>query len=475
MRFPRAPRLLALSLLAFGLAAAVQPAAASHQEAVLGSKGELYTVRTGAYGDLFPAGRETDKANPVLAIDIIRPGTAAERHLVAGTADKDVESTPALVFEDDSDTVFIVWESRINSIHSIFRLASYDGAHWSDPIEITGNPFSLKTPPQLAITRDTHRETDSDGNPVVRHRSVLHIGWSEENSLGLYDAYYTPIILEEGAYLGWNPVYRLDGFDGTTVAATAPASAADPNLVRAPTLQPGRDGQTVVAAFASSVTGRIATAEIDVLPTQLQRLADKARAYIIDLGVRRKMSDLQAISAKAKTFLIDNGGDYQPEVAHSISDLVGAYIVSTGHPPTGPGGIQSLAAGARAYIIDLGAKLSGRGLKDTALAATASGVEPQTLEISSAPVGQGDNSTAAHIFQVRPSSSLAAPQLGDGAVRVFTSDTGDELLVSWASGAKVTYRLSQASGWSDPREIVLSDTLDLDAVYDILAQRVRRH
>lgn len=475
MKPRRAYLLPALSLLALGLVAAARPAAASHQEAVLGSKGELYTVRTGTYGALFPGGTDTDKTNPVLAIDVLRPGAAVERRLVTGTADEDVESAPALVFEDETDTLFIVWVSRISSIHSIFRLASFDGAHWSAPIDITGNPFSPKTPPQLAITRDTHRQADSDGNPVVRHRTVLHIAWSEENSQGLYDAYYTPIILEEGSYLGWNPVYRLDGFDGGAQASATPAPAADPSLVRAPTLQPGRDSQTLVAAFASSASGRLVTAEIDVLPAQLLRLAEKTRAQIIDLGVRRKMTDLQAIATRVRSFVIDNGGDYQPEVARSISDLVGAYIVASGQSPTGPGGIQSLAAGTRAQIIDLGAKLSGRGLKDTALAAVASDVKPQTLEISAAPNGPTDGNPTAHLFQVRPASSLAAPQAGDGAVRVFTSDTGDELLVSWASSDKVTYRLSQGSGWSDPREIVISETLDLDAVYDILSQRVRRH
>src|SRR6185436_14106703 len=93
-------------LLAAGLALAALPAAASHQEATLGSGGELYVLRTGTYGQLFPTGTEVDKDNPVLAVDILRPGAAPARQLVAGTKDKDVEGTPAAVFEDDSETLF---------------------------------------------------------------------------------------------------------------------------------------------------------------------------------------------------------------------------------------------------------------------------------------------------------------------------------------------------------------------------------
>ncbi|HVR95406.1 MAG TPA: hypothetical protein VMW27_02255 [Thermoanaerobaculia bacterium] len=469
-------RILAATLLAASLALAAGPAAASHQEATLGNAGELYVLRTGTYGQLFPTGTEVDKDNPVLALDVQRPGAAVERRLVAGTREKDVEGTPATVFEDDSSTLFVIWESRINSIHSIFRLASFDGSGWSNPIDITGNPFSVKTPPQIAVTRDSHREPSSDGTPAtIHHRTVLHISWAEENGAGLYDAFYTPIILDEGSYLGWNPVYRLDTFASPTELAAPAVSAAAPELVRAPTVQPGQDGRTVVAAFASSTSGEMSAIEIDVLPSQLQRLADKARGYIIDLGVRRKLTDLTAISTRARTFIVENGDDYQPEVARSIADQVAAYVLSNGGHggPLAPGGITNIAEGARGYIIDLGAKFSGRGLKSAALAGDDEAAPPRKLEIAASPEDAASDAPA-HIFQVRIAAGRTAPEIGTGAVRVFASEAGDEILVSWAGTDRVTYRISQGNGWSDPREILLSDNLELNGVYDILAQRVRR-
>lgn len=465
-------KILGVSLLAAGLTLTGRPAAASHQETTLGNSGELYVVRTGTYGDLFPGGAAGERDSPVLALDIVKPGAPADRRLIPSTQGKDVESTPAAIFEDDSDTLFVIWESRINSIHSIFRLASFDGAVWSTPIDITGNPFSVKTPPQIAVTRDAYGVREADNGVSIRHRYVLHVAWSEENAAGLYDAYYTPIIVDEGAYLGWNPVYRLDDFDNwdtTALVAAAPAS----ELVKSPTLQRGRDGQTLVAAFASSATGRVAAVEIDVLPTQLQRLAEKARGYIIDLGVRRKITDLNVLSARSRTFLVDNGLDYQPEVARSIADQVAAYVQSNGGVGgiLGPGGIQNIASGARGYIIDLGAKFSGRGLKSNAIE-SASTAPPRTLEIAAE---QGDTTQpAAHLFQVRKGSSRRSPEIGAGAVRVFASETGGELLISWASAEKVSYRISQADGWSEPHEIRITDSLDLNGAYEILAQRVRR-
>lgn len=472
----RTHRLLSATLLAAAVALGAGPVSASHQEATLGSAGELYVLRTGTYGQLFPTGTEVDKENPVLAVDILRPGAAADRRLIAGTKDKDVEGTPAAVFEDDSSTLFVIWESRINSIHSIFRLASFDGSHWSEPIDITGNPFSVKTPPQIAVTRDSHREKESDGSSSTHHRTILHISWAEENGAGLYDAFYTPIILDEGSYLGWNPVYRLDSFDTSATSVAVAASAAPPELVRAPTLQPGQDGRTIVAAFASSVSGQMSSVEIDVLPSQLQRLAEKARGYIIDLGVRRKVTDLAVLSTRTRAYILENGDDYQPEVARSIADQVAAYVLSNGgHGGTpGPGGIQNIAVGARGYIIDLGAKFSGRGLKSSPTSSTADEAAPLNLEIATTPTGGGSSDPAAHIFQVRSASGRQAPAIGEGSVRVFASETGDEILVSWAGSDRVTYRISQGDGWSDPREIRTSESLDLNGVYDILAQRVRR-
>jgi len=435
------------------------PAFAAPQQAVLGNGGELYLVKTGTYGALFPDGTETDPGNSVLALEITRPGEPAERVLVADTKDRAVESSPAVIFEADTNTIFMVWESRPSSIQSSLRLASFDGAHWSPAVEVTGNSYSEKTSLQLATTRDSYQVPDIEGRPVLKHREILHLTWSEENEIGLDEAFYTPIILDEGAFIGANPILSLNTFDPSDDHPAAPVST---ELVRSPMVQAGRDGRTVMVSFTSAVTGRLLALEVAVLPTQLRQLADKARAYIIELGARAK-PDLPTVAAKARDFILSSSGDFQPEVARSMADLLYTFVLNQNPSQA------NLAEKARAYIIELGAKFSGRPLRP---AAGEPSFPAQILQIVPRPAGPGENPPG-HLLQVRAAFSRRAPAIGNGTVRVFVSETGASSLVSWTGDDRVYYRDSVGNGWSDVRELKLNESFNLDKGYEVLSQRVQ--
>src|SRR5258708_5041287 len=243
------PIVLVLILLAGVIAA---PAHAQDGTAALGAAGEVYLPKAGLYKDLFPKGHDTAPGNTILAVDLVLPGAAPQRLLVPYTTGADVETSPAVLFEDDSNTLFLLWASQVNSLSSVLMLASFDGTSWGPPIQITGNPFSSKTSPQLAITRDAFSITDDSGNTAIRHRTIVHVGWEEQNANGNTDVLYTPVILEEGNYLGWAPVYNLNDLVGRNPSGSnfAPPDA----LVQAPVLQGGRDARTLVVGFASAQT-----------------------------------------------------------------------------------------------------------------------------------------------------------------------------------------------------------------------------
>ncbi len=440
------------------------PALASRQEAVLGNDGELYTVKTGTYGALFPGGRDADPGNSVLALEIARHGEPPQRLLVPDTWDKAVDSSPAVFFETDASTVLLVWESRLSSVEFSVRLASFDGSRWAPTIEVSN---STKSSPQLAATlqiastHDSYKEKDAEGKPVVKHRRVLHLTWSQESADGISnEAFYTPVIIDEGTFIGVNPIFRLNSFDRSN---DQPAGAVAAELVRSPMVQAGDDNKTVIVSFTSAVTGRLIALEVDVLPGQIRRMADKARAYIIDLGAQKP--DLATVAAKARDYFVSRAGDFQPEVARSIAELLYAHILDQGSPPGPVNELKPIADDARAYIIDLGAKFSsGQVLKS---------VPAQLIQILEKPAEGGEDLPPAHLLQVRTASSRPAPAIGPGAVRVFVSETGANALVSWAGKDRVFYRDSQGNGWSDVRELKLSDSFDLNQAYDVLDQRVQ--
>jgi hypothetical protein len=470
-------RILALSL-ALGLAAAA--AAFAQEEAALGNGGELYLVKTGSYGELFAGSADAtgpDAANPVLAFDVLRPGAEngeRERILVPGTDGPEVESLPSLFVEESSGTVFLLWESRINVIHPILVLSGFDGERWLDPISIIGSPFSPKTSPHFAVTRDAFQADGpggQGGQKVTRHRTVVHIVWGEESSSGLSQTFYTPVFFEDGIYQGNSPVYRLNDFDTGDGAATS--FETSPALAESPNIQGGRDGRTVVVGFASSTTRRLTTLEIDVLPAQLAQLADGARAHIIDIGARFYPGRLQMLADGARAHIIDIGYAYHPELVQSLADQVHRLILEGGSPS-----LVSLGDKARAHIIDIGAKFSGRGLKPQATQPlTAEGTRAEIREIRT-PARPPQTEAPAHLVQFRVASQRPSPRIAADAknVSLFLSADGEDVLIAWTDGGadgSVSYRDTSRNGWSDVRELRLSDGIDLHRAYEILSQQVR--
>lgn len=440
----------------------------SERQAVVGTDGAVYVAKTGTYGELFP-GAKGIASDPVIALEVTRPGSPTQRILVPSTDNSALEKSPSLLYEDQSETLYLVWQS-LGTFHPILRLSGFNGSSWSEPIEVTGNPFAPKTSPQMAITRDTFGALDAEGTLVVKPRTILHLIWEEDlETGGILETFYSPILFIDGVYLGWNPVYRLSSFDrGEAVTAGAPVSSA---LVRSPTIQGGRDGRTVVVAFVSPVTQRLVSLEIDALPQEFSQLADKARSHIIDLGRRPNAPrGLKGIADEAHAGVVELGRAFHAEIAESLADQVYEKIMKSGTQD-----LTFLGGAARSHIIDLGAKLSGRGLRNPKAAAVA--VE-RTEEITPTAPGSPEPETpqSSNFIQFRLAASRPVPDLGTATadtLRVFISEGGENILIAWPEKNRVLYRDTKGDEWSNVREIKLSDSVDLSRAYEILERLVR--
>lgn len=453
----------------FSLLTASAAFAASERQAVLGADGAVYVAKTGTYGELFPDSKGGNAPDPVLALEVTKPGSPVQRILVPSTANSEVEKSPALLYEDQSGTVYLVWQS-VSAVHPILQLSGFDGTAWSEPIEVTGNPFAPKTSPQMAITRDTFGELDALGAVVVKHRTVLHLIWEEELATGgVLEAFYSPILFIDGVYLGWNPVYRLSSFDPSEAAA---GPAPSPALVRSPTIQGGRDGRTVVVAFVSPAKGRLVTIEIDALPQEFSQLADKARSHIVDLGRRpHPPHGLKAIADEAHAGVIELGRAFHAEIAESLADQVYEKIMKSGTQD-----LEFLGGAARSHIVDLGVKLSGRGLRNPAKAASAAVERTEEITPTAPGFPEPEAPQSSNFLQFRLASSRPVPDVGTASadtLRVFISESGDNVLIAWPDKNRVLYRDTKGDQWNAVREIKLSDSVDLSRAYEILERLVR--
>jgi hypothetical protein len=66
-----------------------------------------------------------------------------------------------------------------------------------------------------------------------------------------------------------------------------------------------------------------------------------------------------------------------------------------------------------------------------------------------------------------------APPVGAGSYTLFLSKTGEDAVVAWPQADRVLYHSSQEDGWSEKRELKLTNGLTLDRAFEILSQRVR--
>lgn len=458
MKLPVIP-VLALSL---AVAAGASAAAGELQRSVaLGSSGELYTCLAGTYEALFQDDAVPAPRTPVLALDIARSGQPTQRLLVPGTDDLtgDIERLPSLLYEDSSNTLFLVWESIRNQIHPYLQIISYDGTSWSEPLVIWSNSFALKGSPQLAITRDSYEVADESapGGSRMTHRAVLHLIWWEE-AVGGADVLYAPIILEDGSSPSGAPdIFRLNDLD----TAAADGTTAPFELVQAPVVHSGHDHRTVVMGFANHETGRFLTLEVTVLPGELSALAEGIRGEIIDIGESFNPNNVTAFAEDIRGEIIDIGHRLNRQNVTFLAEGIRGEIIDIGYLYT-PATIDNLATKIRGEIIDIGSGLFG-----TEHIRLYDPEEPPIIHES-----HTDSGTT-HLLAFHVASSRLAPSVSTTPTAIFPSQGGEQVLIAWESkdGSRIDYIESQGEGWSDFHSLQLGSSLDRDKALQILEQR----
>ncbi len=196
----------------------------------------------------------------------------------------------------------------------------------------------------------------------------------------------------------------------------------------------------MTVSYTSSVLSRLASIEIDVLPQQLNDLAGKARGHIVDLGKQGTgyPANLASLAEDTRAYIVGFGGAFHPEVIQSIGDQVKAQLLADGAQGLD---LYSLAEKARGHIVDLGAKLSGWGLR------SGNGNElAKILQIGDTPDVQTVDDSPSYLFQFRVASNLPLPRVGPGMVKLFCSQSGENMIVSWAQSDRVLYRNGQRNG-----------------------------
>lgn len=452
---------LAAILLPALLCLAVIPADAQTRTRAVGPEGTIYALHEGAYGDLFPRQGLGDAESSALALDVIDGDGARERLLVPGTEDVDVDDSASLLFEDESHTLFVLWQTKSNVIHSRLNLIGYRDGVWSEPIEISGKPFGWKSSPQLAVTRDAFETEEADGAVREWSRTVLHVLWRESGPTGEPQVFYSPVTLLNGEYTGWNPVHLLDQFvaSGTTGNGGPVGSA----VADAPAIEPGWNSHSVVVAFVPEASGELVTIGIELTPGEISFLADEARHQISEIGRTLPAGGgLGALAGKARHQISEIGARLKlhTSVTRYLADAAHTEILAG--DPEEP--VEVLADRVRHQISEIGARITDRGFERLA--------GKSALHLLEMPERVEDGTPSLMISVVSPVMTLPAPETGGAAPILHLSRDGSAALVSWRGNGVLKYRESLPEGWSEVRTLRLEGELDLERALQMLDRRI---
>jgi|CXWL01.1.fsa_nt_gi hypothetical protein len=447
------------------LLAAASAVAETRASTTLGSQGEVYSVVAGTYGSLFPKGTALRADRPVLALDIARPDRSRQRILVRGTERPEVDAAPTLFLERSSNALYVVWESRRSATSSALLLTSFKGGQWSEPIEISDDLAPLKGAPQIAITRDGFTTRVSEDETRRHDTTVLHLAWWEKQADGIEKVYYAPVILENGIYVGWNPIYCLNDLD----LAEGTDAAIPETLLQAPQLSPGKDVHSVVIGLVNGRTGRVLGIEVRPVPGEVGFLVDGFHSQLIDIG-RRDDDRIKAAIQGFHSQLIDIGARFNKGVVRALASEMTTELTAVLNETPVDRPFVDLLDDFRNTIIRLGS--------DTLGDLNRSDRASLTLEIDRREADVEGDPENTHLIGLRLVSDRPAPPVGAGKARIYISEDAQRVLVSWRDGDTLVYSEAGESdglspAWAPTQSLPLVGLTEAEAE-GMLESRVRQ-
>ena len=199
------------------------------------------------------------------------------RLLVPGTDSDELELEPALIYEEATSTLFVLWLARGTNDRSHVLFGALHGDRFGDLVSVTREAMVIERPPSVVLTREGTQ------------RTVVHLSWVATERDGAR-SFYSPIVLAAGKYAGWNPIVDLGRLD----AHTGGASTSPRAIYLAGGVADGVDLRSVVLAAANEATGHLLTARSRVLPLSLVAFSDEARNHLIGVGRRLETQPARA-------------------------------------------------------------------------------------------------------------------------------------------------------------------------------------
>lgn len=460
MRLPLAFLLLALAPAFAGAATPVVEA----QE--IGVDGELYRVVSGRLGDLVDVEIDGDPNVHALVVDVVSPSGTTVRRVVPGTAGSEIESHPAVAFDDATSTLYLLWQSRAPSgSYTLYFIDLRAESGFTIPMALLTEVDGFDSTPSLGATRSSFRIGTDGGTTRSVVRTVLHVVWVEGGNGSPEEVLYLPIVLLEDGAVG-------------AAGSLAPASLGNPGtldgdgaeipaqLRRAPYVDRGADASSLTLTMVDAETSRLLTVRLRAIAGEIGHIADVARHVIIGTGATLEPGTKAGVVALPSAGLTQieaavraAGADLQPVIRDFLAVSARGAVEDLG--PT-----VAAASKARHVIIGTGSRTAGDGLLDAV---------DSTYVLEIPVVTEGVAESLTNLIELALLAERPLPGgLGPGA-EAFSSPTGTSAVVLWREIGAIAFRIAEGSGgWGPVHRLPVSTAAEERSVVASLRERVAR-
>ena len=440
---------------------------------VLGKSGDIYQVTVGIYGDLFPDGSETTADAEVLRLEARRGSGTVENYLVPGSEADDSDKTPSLSFDAPTGQLYVVWSSNNDSTLTRINLATFDGAEWSETIEVSGNIYSEKSAPRLAVTHDRFElvQGSSGGSST---RTVLHVVWSEDTADG-EKVMYAPVVLIDGELAStWRRVHRLNDYAPHELIDDPYEGEVSSSLLKAPTVDAASEANAVVIGFVDSASGALVQLELSTPATELSELAGSLADHLEATNLCQRLENeeenaLTTVAEAARHHIVIFGRRIRSRVRSQLATGVKDVLVRRASELCQDDGLSSVSSAARHHIVIFGARSQAGDLLEEIVTG-----DSYVLLAAAQEVG---NDYVQHLARLQVKSERIAPTIGSGEPTILVSPKGTGAIVVWENGNTLTYVETAGATanetWSSSHTLQVGSSLSRSEAYSILRDRAR--
>ena len=218
------------------------------RDVLLTKSGTLYTIESELADSSHP------NTTQYLVLTVKTPQKVV-RSIVPESTMEGLHRGPALVYDTDSDTLFVFWLRTPNGMSSELLVASYQNNTWRKAISIDDTPLTSRYNLRISMTRRV-AQTQRDGSVIDVSMLIIHAVWWEMKG-DSETARYAMLPVDQGHIILTNPkeqIHDLNDFAAVQNPGYEMPATFNAEILRHPALVDSAALDSVDAIFGDVKT-----------------------------------------------------------------------------------------------------------------------------------------------------------------------------------------------------------------------------